>query len=142
MYHISVTVCQYLYFYMSEIFNVLFDIYSRVTKGSHCFLLGNINPFYQLCFIEGNTNTFPTTTSSCFNDDWVFNFIGKFNSFFDCINNPFGAWNNWYVGLSHGFTSNIFCTHFSNGFWCWPNEDDITITADNSANAAFSAKNP
>ena len=86
---IPVVISHHLNFNMTEILDVLFNIYARIAEGRCRLLLRYINTFDELFFRSRHTDPFTAATCSSFNDDRLTHFLGKRNTFIRVLNDSF-----------------------------------------------------
>ena len=110
---------------MSWVFQIFFSINIRVAKEVFSFRLTKFHIQFNFFITSANSHTFTATTCSCFQNNWVANFICKVLNFFNSFNNSCPR-SNRNIVFNHCFTSSSFISHFSHSF-CGRSDEFYTL---------------
>ena len=101
---IAKAITKYLNFNMTRLFYKLFNKYPIVPKRIPGLVLTCSKALKGFFLGISNTQSFTTTTSRCFNHDWITNVFGNFNRFIGAANGCIMSWDS----VDFGFFSEFF----------------------------------
>ena len=117
-------VSQNLNFDMTRVFQEFLHVNRAVTKGSACFLSGQLQSINQMCFGVDNAHPSAATAGRCLDNDRIANIPGDFHTNLRIICEwPVRTGNTGHPCFFHCCNGRNLVTHQTNGFRSGPDEN-------------------